>query len=68
MKSGGIRKTEELPLTLQNPPEEDLGNGVGEDSATADFMRRLLEAGLIREIKPPVSDLAPYQDYEPVGV
>jgi hypothetical protein len=33
-----------------------------------DFKRRLLEVGLLKEIKPPVTDLGPYKNRQPFKI
>jgi putative addiction module CopG family antidote len=39
-----------------------------EDSADQELQRRLLEAGIISEINPPISDLAPYENRRAVPI
>ncbi len=37
-------------------------------SAEEELQRRLLEAGLLSEIKPPITDFTPYQNRKPIEV
>jgi len=39
-----------------------------EASAEEEFKRRLVKAGLLREIKPPIKDLSPYRDRKPFEI
>jgi Arc/MetJ-type ribon-helix-helix transcriptional regulator len=39
-----------------------------EDVADQELQRRLLEAGIISEIKPPITDLTPYRDRRAVPI
>jgi putative addiction module CopG family antidote len=39
-----------------------------EEPGSQEFQRRLLEAGIISEVKPPITDLTPYQNREAVPV
>lgn len=41
---------------------------IQEEPGNQEFQRRLLEAGIISEIKPPITDLAPYQNRQAVTV
>jgi hypothetical protein len=36
-----------------------------EASAEEEFKRRLVRAGLLKQIKPPITDLTPYRDRKP---
>jgi hypothetical protein len=38
------------------------------ESAYQEVQRRLFDAGLLSEIKPPIRDLAPYRDRQPVPI
>jgi hypothetical protein len=49
---------EQALLTIK----EDESRGEGE------FKRRLLRAGLLKQIKPPVTDVAPYRDRRPFEI
>jgi hypothetical protein len=39
-----------------------------EASAEEEFKRRLLQAGLLKQIKPPITDLTPYRDRKPFEI
>jgi hypothetical protein len=39
-----------------------------EEPDNQELQQRLLEAGIISEIKPPITDLTPYQNRQPVPI
>jgi Arc/MetJ-type ribon-helix-helix transcriptional regulator len=40
----------------------------GDEQSSQELQRRLLEAGIISEIKPPITDLTPYQNRQAVPI
>ena len=58
--SGTGRPSSRPPATGQ--PED------AEEQRRQDLQRRLLDAGLISEIKPPITDLTPYQNRRAVPI
>jgi hypothetical protein len=50
---------EQLDGLLESPPLR---------SAEEELQRRLLAAGLLSEIKPPITDFTPYQNRKPIEV
>lgn len=53
------RQVHQMPITNVNGTDEP---------SSQELQERLLKAGLIREIKPPITDLTPYQHREAVTV
>lgn len=46
-----------------------LGNEQAKPSMTEDeFERHLYEKGIIGEVKPPITDFSPYENFEPITV
>jgi len=45
---------------------DDLLNTAPSEAAEDELERKLLEVGLLSEIRPPITDLTPYQNREPV--
>ena len=49
-------------------PEDRPSDLTEEERADQELQRRLLDAGLLSEIKPPLRDLTPYRDRQPVPI
>jgi hypothetical protein len=64
------RLRDELDGKLAAPASADAGASAVADGESADqeIQRRLFDAGLLSEIKPPIRDLAPYRDRKPVPI
>jgi hypothetical protein len=59
---------QELDLRLA-PPEAEAEPAANDDeSRDMELQRRMLEAGLLSELKPPIRDLAPYQNRKAVPI
>jgi hypothetical protein len=61
---------QELDLRLAPPETEtEAGSPANDDeSRDMELQRRMLEAGLLSEIKPPITDLTPYRDRKAVPI
>jgi len=64
------RLRDELDGKLAAPALADADKTAVTDSESADqeIQRRLFDAGLLSEIKPPIRDLAPYRNRQPVPI
>jgi hypothetical protein len=71
-----LQEIRSLPAEDQNRVREALRDAeaaepagpMDEAAAEEEFKRRLVKAGLLREIKPPIRDLTPYLDREPFEI
>ncbi len=61
-----LEALEKHRLAQQQPPTAPASHG--EVPTSLEMQRRLLEAGLITEIKPPITDLTPYQNRRAIPV
>jgi hypothetical protein len=59
---------QELDLRLTTAEAETDAPANDEESTDMELQRRMLEAGLLSELKPPIRDLTPYLDRKAVPV
>ncbi|MBW3624215.1 MAG: hypothetical protein KY468_12480 [Armatimonadetes bacterium] len=62
MSSGNLKQVKETTTHAEGTLNGDESGSLSEDQKTQEFMQRLLEAGLIEEIKPSVVDLSGMDD------
>lgn len=68
METGSVKTDNEILTNGKSRPVSDGTRDGSREFQTEVFMQRLLDEGLIREIKPPVTDPSQYQDEEPLEV